>query len=64
MPKEFTMGFWVRPLSTNPQSFLLNAFERVHVKTITVGGVTKAYFSFRTGTSTYIDPIYNANNVV
>lgn len=56
MPKEFTISFWVRPIALNVQSYFFNAFSRILVKA--VSSSNKVYFSFVTGTSTTVDPVY------
>lgn len=52
--KEFTLSFWARAEVFSSESFLINMFDRVHVKIVS----SKVRFLFERSSSDYIEPDY------
>ena len=61
MLEEFTISLWVFPIAFNSESFLLNAFERVH---ITASAANKLRFKYTDSASSVLEPDYTANDIV
>ena len=60
MLEEFTISFWIYPTAFNAESYLLNAFERVH---ITASASNKLKFKYANSAGTFLEPDYTSNDL-
>ncbi|CDW88139.1 neurohypophysial n-terminal domain containing protein [Stylonychia lemnae] len=56
MPQQYTIGFWVRPIALNTDSYFINAYGRVFVKA--QSSTQRVFFSFKSGSNTFVEPVY------
>ena len=60
MLQEFTISFWIYPTAFNAESYLLHAFERVH---ITASAANKLSFKYANSAGTFLQPVYTGNDL-
>jgi hypothetical protein len=54
MLKEYTLSFWARAEQLSTETFLINMFDRVHIKIVS----SKVEFLFENSAGVYIEPTY------
>lgn len=57
MPQEFTLSFWAQAEVLSTETYLINLFNRAHIKIVSSG----VRFLFENGPSTYIEPTYTGS---
>jgi hypothetical protein len=57
MLKEFTLSFWARAEQLGTTTYLINMFDRVHIKIVS----SKVEFHFENSAGVYIEPTYSGS---
>ena len=55
MPKEFTLSFWIRAELLSSETFIMNLFQRIHIKIVS----SNVRFLFERSANDYIEPTYS-----